>query len=186
MDNLIYDRTQADVTYALNNPSSNLFLKGAYNYIDLNRVEEWCSYIANTLNSYNYNVDIITKTNWSMSDFPTSQELERIRSNVNMLKQTYFSFTEVPTNMDNMTYKKANDIEKNLFEIDKILKHMENNFIYAGVGNVGSNRIWQQRFRRKYIQVILVLWEDLKQIYWNEIDENSTWEEIGKYENNEL
>ena len=112
MDNLIYDRTQSDVIYALNNPSSENFLKGAYNYSDLNRVEEWCLYIANILNSYNYSVSIITKTNWSMSDFPTSQELERIRSNINTLKQAYFSFTQIPQNLEYMTWRKANDIEK--------------------------------------------------------------------------
>ena len=121
-----------------------------------------------------------------MTDYPTAIEMERIRNNVNTLKKAYFSFAEIPENLDYITWQKANDIERILYEIDKILKHMENNFVYAGVARCGQNRIWQQRFRRKYIQVIFVLWEDLKQIYWNEIDEISTWEEIGKYENNEL
>lgn len=178
MDNLIFDRTQFDII--------NKTSKGYYNYTDLNRVETWCGYLAEILNHYNYHANITTKKDWTMLNFPTESEMERIRQNVNILKQAYFSFTEIPENLDYMTLQKANDIERILYEIDKILKHMENNFIYAGVGNVGSNRIWQQRFRRKYIQVIFVLWEDLKQIYWNEIDENSTWEEIGKYENNEL
>lgn len=178
MEKLIFDRTENDII--------NKNKKSRYNYIDFNRVESWCQYISEILNFYSYPVNIITKTNYSRSNFPDELDLERIRQNVNILKQAYFSFTEIPENLDYMTWQKANDIERILYEIDKILKHMENNFIYAGVGNVGSNRIWQQRFRRKYIQVIFVLWEDLKQIYWNEIDENSTWEEIGKYENNEL
>ena len=153
MDKLIYDRTQADVTYALNNPSNENFLKGAYNYTDLNRVEEWCSYLANILNSYNYNVEIITKTNWDMSNFPTSQELQRIRNNIAKLKKAYLSFTEVPVNLGNITYKKANDIEKILYEIDTLIKQMENNFVYVGVANSGQARVWQQRFRRKYIEI---------------------------------
>lgn len=153
MDELIFDRTQADVNYAINNPSSVTFLKGAYNYIDLNRIETWCEYLAERLSSYNYFVTVTAKTDWTMSDFPTSQELERIRTNVNNLKQAYFSFTQVPRNLENMTFAKANDIERILDEIDKILIIMENNFIYSGVAVSGQNRVWQQRFRRKYVVV---------------------------------
>lgn len=153
MDDLIYDRTQEDVTYALNNPSSESFLKGAYNYVDFNRVEGWCEYIANALNSYNYNVDVTTKTNWSMSDFPTDQDFERIRQNILNLKKAYVSFTEVPANLKNITYKKANDIEKILHELFSILMYMENFFVYSGVANSGQSRMWQQRFRRKYLTV---------------------------------
>ena len=151
MDDLIYDRTQEDVIYALNNPSSENFLKGAYNYVDFNRVESWCEYIANILNSYNYNVDVTTQTNWNMSDFPTDQDFERIRQNILNLKKAYVSFTEVPANLKNITYKKANDIERILYEIDYILKSMENHFVYSGVANSGQTRMWQQRFRRKYL-----------------------------------
>ncbi len=151
MDDLIYDRTQADVTYALNNPSSESFLKGAYNYVDFNRVESWCEYIANALNSYNYKVDVMVKTNWSMSDFPTDQDFERIRQNILNLKNAYVTFTAVPANLKNITYQKANDIERILDELFSILKHMENFFVYSGVANSGQSRMWQQRFRRKYL-----------------------------------
>lgn len=179
MDKLIFDRTQEDVTYALRNPSDATFLKGAYNYTDLNRIEEWCEYLVNILNSYyNYHVSIAIKKDWTMSDFPTSSEMERIRKNVNTLKQSYFSFTQIPENLEYMTWQKANDIEKILYEIDKIFKHMENNFVYCGVAGCGQNRIWQQRFRRKYDYTIFVTWETLNYEYWNEIDENSTWEEV--------
>ena len=163
MDNLIFDRTKADADYAEANPKATEFLKGSYGYTDLNRVESWCEYLADILNNYSYPVKITVKTDWGLkSKARDNADMERIRKNVNTLKQAYFSFTEIPTNMDNMTYKKANDIERILFEIDKILKHMENNFIYAGVGNVGSNRVWQQRFRRKYIYLILYTWEELQ------------------------
>ena len=154
MDDLIYDRTQEDVTYALNNPSSESFLKGAYNYVDFNRVESWCEYIADTLNSYNYKVDVTTKNNWSMSDFPTDKDFERIRQNILNLKKAYVSFTEVPANLKNITYKKANYIERILHEIDHILKSMENYFICCGVAVCGQSRTWQQRFRRKVSSAI--------------------------------
>lgn len=140
MENLIYDRTQNDLEQ---NTS-----KAYYNYTDLNRVEEWCEYLANSLNLYSYPVNIQVKKNWQMSDFPTSSEMERIRQNVNDLKEAYFAFTEIPENLEYMTIEKANDIEKILSEIDFILTSMENNFIYSGVASCGQNRMWQQRYRR--------------------------------------
>lgn len=100
------------------------------------------------LNDYAYFNDITVKTDWSASEFPTYEELERIRNNVKILKEVYFSLTQIPENLDYMTYEKANDIEKILFEIDKILGDMESNFVYCGVPSCGQDRIWQQRFRK--------------------------------------
>lgn len=74
--------------------------------------------------------------------------MERIRQNVKKLKEAYFSFTQVPENLEYMKFEKANDIEKILYEIDKIIGDMENNFIYCGVAGCGQARLWQQRFRR--------------------------------------
>ncbi len=140
MENLIYDRSNDDLI--------NKTLKSHYNMSDLNRVEEWCEYLANFLKLYSYPVNIHVKKNWQMIDFPGESEMERIRQNVNRLKQAYFSFTQIPENLDYMTIEKANDIEKILFEIDTILTNMENHFVYSGVTNCGQNRIWQQRFRK--------------------------------------
>lgn len=141
MENLIFDRTQLD----LDNDTE----KGQYTYTDLNRVESWCKYLADILNSYNYYVSIETKTDWIESDYHWSEDLERIRQNVNDLKEAYFAFTEIPANLEYMTIEKANDIEKILSEIDFILTSMENNFIYCSVASCGQASMWQQRFRRK-------------------------------------
>lgn len=140
MENLIYDRTQTDV----NNDTS----KSYYNYNDYNRIEKWCEYLADTLNSYNYSVNINVKTNWNRKNFPSESEMERIRQNVNRLKEAYFSFTQIPKNLEYMTIEQANDIEKILYEIDYILAGMENNFVYCGVAGCGQDRVWQQRFRK--------------------------------------
>lgn len=140
MDDLIYDRTEADLL--------NKTDKAYYNYTDINRIEEWCEYLANKLNNYNYTVDIIVKTNWAMTDFPTVSEMERIRGNIDILKERYFAFTEVPDNLNFMGIEKANAIEKILEEINVILKNMENYFVHSGVASCGQGRLWQQRFRR--------------------------------------
>lgn len=139
MDDLIYDRTQADVTYALNNPDSSSFLKGAYNYTDLNRIETWCEYIKNQLNTYNYFVNIVTKTDWTMEDFPTKYELKRIRDNVELLKESFMAFTKVPDNLEKMTYEKANDLEKVLYEINNLIRNMIASFLYSGTFYSGES-----------------------------------------------
>lgn len=123
MNDLIFDRTQSDIT--------NLTSKGFYNYDDLNRIEQWCKYIAELLNSYGYFVSIATKTNWTMLNLPTQSEMERIRTNINTLQQAYFSFTQIPENLEYMTWQKANDVEKILHEIDTLISNMISQFYYS-------------------------------------------------------
>ena len=112
MDRLIFDRTNEDVIYAKEHQNSNEFLKGAYNYTDLNRIEEWCQFLAEKLTEYSYPVTITTKTNWTMADFPTEAQMNRIRGNIKALKDAYYSFTNLP-NAKNMTYQKF----KNYFDL---------------------------------------------------------------------
>lgn len=121
MDELIYDRTEQDVEYAKTHQSSEDFLKGAYNYTDLNRIESWCEYLKTELNEAGYTTNITTKTDWNMTNFPMQSQLERIRSNISTLKNAFYSYTNVPTNLNNMTYKKANDIEKILEEMHNMM-----------------------------------------------------------------
>lgn len=171
MEDLIYDRTKADADYAEANPNATEFLKGSYGYVDLNRVENWCEYLANILNNYGYLVNITAKTDWSMKDKARdTADMERIRQNVNRLKEAYFSFTQIPENLEYMTINKANGIERILHELDYILMWMENHFIYSGVANSGQVRTWQQRFRRKYSYFVKSTWEELDYEYWNELD----------------
>jgi len=132
MDELIYDRTQSDVEYALSHQDSEDFLKGAYNYTDLNRIETWCEYLATQLNSFNYSATITTKTDWSMSDFPTKAELLRIKNNVSILKNIFQLASTIPENMEKMTYQKANQIEKAIHDMDLSLSGMIELFNYSG------------------------------------------------------
>lgn len=189
MKKLIFDRTQADVDRAIElndkynqgtlTPEEKIewdnFLKGTYNYIDLNRIEEWCQYLANALTEYSYPVSITTKTDWTMEDdFPTQAQMNRIRGNIKALKDAYYSFTNLP-NANNMTYQKANQFEKILFEINLLFNNMRNRFIYSGVANSGQSMNWQHRFRR-YSNMFNTRWVDLSETYWSDFEENETWE----------
>ena len=131
MENLIFDRTQNDLEQKTP--------KGYYNYTDLNRIEAWCEYLANLLNSYSYSVNIQVKKNWQMSDLPNTDDMERIRKNVNAIKTAFHAYTEIPENLNYMTIEKANSIEKILFEIDRLVKNMSSEFRYSNTFNAGES-----------------------------------------------
>lgn len=125
MDNLIFDRLKTDVENALNNPSSTEFLKGAYNYTDLNRVETWCEYIQNLLNDYGKNIELSIKTNWNLRDYPTRLQIDRIRGNIDYLKDMLQDLkTETIEYANTLDYEKANALEKIIYDVYEYIKEM--------------------------------------------------------------
>lgn len=133
MEALIYDRTQTDV---LNKTS-----KGYHNYTDINRIEEWCRYLADLLISYGYPVDIATKTDWNVEDFRYASEMERIRLNIRKIRDAYIvmkNSPSLPGTINPITWQIANDIEKILFDIDLLIKNMEASFLFCGTFNSGG------------------------------------------------
>lgn len=131
MENLIFDRTQNDLEQKTP--------KSYYNYTDLNRVETWCEYLSNLLNSYSYPVYISIKKNWNMSDLPNTTDMERIRNNVGKIKTAFHAYTDAPENLNYMTIEKANAIEKILSEIDFLIKNMISCFRYSNTFNAGES-----------------------------------------------
>lgn len=131
MENLIFDRTQNDLEESTS--------KGYYNYTDLNRVEVWCEYLANLLTSYSYPVSIVIKKDWTISDLPNDNDIERIRGNVNAIKTAFHAYTNIPENLEYMSIEKANAIEKILSEIDFLTKNMISCFRYSNTFNAGES-----------------------------------------------
>ena len=151
IDTLIYDRTQADVnrvfilknkilTKGLNALSAEekaeymAGMKGAYNASDLNRVGQAIAYIADLLNGYGYSVQVYPKTDWTMSDTPTPEQLEQYLANVAALRQALLvlpTTPEVPADMEGLTIQEANDIEKILVDIDRQLTSMREVMLHA-------------------------------------------------------
>lgn len=147
MDELIFDRLASDVETALNNPKSSSHLKGSYNYTDLNRVEEWCDYLQNILQKYGFPYTLEVKTNWSLTDFPTRKHLDRIRQNIDKLKDFCYALsTETIIYNNTMNYEQANVLEKILYDVNKYFEDMniKLNLQY----NVGTTLI-----NRKYIDL---------------------------------
>jgi hypothetical protein len=115
----IYDRAQLDVT--------NKTAKGYYNYIDLNRIEQDCDYLAVL-----FGVTITTKE-WTRTDFPTLSEMNRIKNNIVAVRNAYHTYVNTPATPDTPynTYLKANDIEKILNDIKALYDVNSQDVFYA-------------------------------------------------------
>lgn len=106
-DELITDRTLEDVT--------NRTAKGSISYVDLNRVETACKELGEILL-----VDLVTKTDWTMRDFRKDSDMQRIRQNIQKLRDAYFvkpSTPATPQRIEYQTVTEANSIEQILADI---------------------------------------------------------------------
>ena len=132
----IIDRVLSDV--------SNKTSKGYINAVDLNRIENTCSYLADQLNSYGYSVSITVKTDWTMEDFPYPSEIDRIRDNVNALITAYYKLQGSPDirYVDTINYEDANSLEQNIKNIDTLLQNMISGFRYSGTFFSGQEVIF--------------------------------------------
>lgn len=146
---LVTDRTGADVARLrelLAKPVNtwtnadrltfNAANKGAYNYTDLNRVENAVHTLADILNDNGYPVEIQTvKTNWAESTIPTSADFTRYLDNVRRIRAAFYTLPttpQVPASMKGFTYVKANDIEQILADVDVMLNNMIASYTYSG------------------------------------------------------
>lgn len=135
---LIFDRTASDVR--------NATLKGQYNASDLNRVEAWCRYLADELNTLGYSITITTKTNWTASDMRDNTNMERIRSNIQKIMVGYHFITKIYTPSNTINYNRANRYELILNEIYYLMFGMRNMYVYGGVARGGEPLLWQNNF----------------------------------------
>lgn len=106
-DELITDRTLEDVT--------NRTAKGSISYVDLNRVETACKELGEILL-----VDLVTKTDWTMRDFRKDSDMQRIRGNIQKLRDAYFvkpTTPATPQRIEYQTVTEANSIEQILADI---------------------------------------------------------------------
>ncbi len=140
MDDLIFDRLASDVDNALNNPGSSSYLKGSYNHTDLNRVEEWCGYLAERLRPYGFSETLNIKTDWTIRDYPKKTEMDRIRTNIDKLKE--FCISVNPGTIlynDTLDYEQANLMERILYEI--YISLIEMNVTIELGANIGATSV---------------------------------------------
>lgn len=128
----VTDRTQADVE-ARNS-------KGTYNAADLNRVISNCNTIAAALNAAGYPITISwSRTTWTRTQIPTETYMQEYLDNVNAIKAALpNNAPDAPETMAYLDYNGANDIEKLLEEIDRLLTGLLSIFPRAGTTISGA------------------------------------------------
>jgi hypothetical protein len=110
-------------------------MKGAYNYMDLNRVEEAVAYVAGRLKEYGYLPSLPLTRLWSREDIPNERDLARYFRNVLTLRNAiavWANTPEAPSSINGFDAKKANDLEQILLDIDQIVNFMKDTWFYSG------------------------------------------------------
>lgn len=121
---LIFDRTQADVDYALTALAEfrkdgyapeDLYLRGCLNARDINRIEECTQKLKNELVPYYYFPNTTSMVSWNRGSLPNTNDISRIISNVQKIIAAFRQDETAPPLPDTMlTYEQLNSIEKNL------------------------------------------------------------------------
>ena len=99
-------------------------LKGCFNLLDLNRIEDNINYLAETMESFSYAPNIHGKQ-WNRVDMPTQNDMSRIIENIRSLISAFYSPDKppsLPTTM--LSYNDINAIEENLYLIKQMLDCM--------------------------------------------------------------
>lgn len=110
-------------------------LKGAYNYIDFNRVESAVEYVAAKLAAAGYAFNPKTKTDWKMTDLPTKEDMERYFGNVAELRsliQPLPTTPQAPTTKTKFTHDGANNLEQIILDVGNLTEKMYEAWYYAG------------------------------------------------------
>lgn len=122
--------------------------KGAYNYVDLNRVESAVDYVADELVQADTDIrqyasdnnvawtDVFAvpydpadysaltiKTDWAETDIPTATQMSRYITNIKLIQAAIAdaSIAWIPDTMDGLDYEIANNIEQLLKDVDTAL-----------------------------------------------------------------
>ena len=151
IETLITDRTAADFYRWLelrNKGYSNMTeaeraewdaanMKGAYNASDLNRVGAALNYVRDRLSEAHYLplAAFSARTDWNIDDIPTAEEWGKYLSYVSIIREALAQFPSTPPTPDNtgsLDYTEANNIEKILIDVDKLINNMQAAPYYCG------------------------------------------------------
>lgn len=140
-EQLIFDRTLQDVLSDTD--------KGNYNVTDLNRIGEWENYLKEKLIADGYTISISPKTDWNTNDVPTQSQIDKIKNDLLKIKNSYLNTLNInlKVGQDYVEYDTANDIERLIDKLYRLLDGMEQYYVRCGVARCGQNRVWQHRFR---------------------------------------
>jgi len=148
---LIRDRTQADVDYALMLESNMIYaeenLKGAYNISDRNRVGGAVNYLAECLrNTGRHEVRPEIKEDWNVYDIVGPDDNKKVLEALALLKAhlPYGKTEEVPQSLDSLTYQKANTVENILFDLYGVFERLLGSWFYFGEAYASEFDGWNE------------------------------------------
>ena len=116
--------------------------KGAYNHMDLNRVESVVAEIVGMTG-----LALTTKTNWTVWDVPLTTDMERYIGNVKDILNYCRTITDIsgypalPTTMNNLTLSGANNIEKVLELAYEAIRHYHRPAAALGEFTIGLSTL---------------------------------------------
>jgi hypothetical protein len=123
MDDLIYDRTQADV--------ANLNEKGYYNLSDLERITEWVEFLSDEFGLG------LSATDYTLGDLIDISEL---LANVAAIRAVHnWSFTPAVPSATAWNYVKANNVEKILADAELWRANKIAGYRYCGTFSAGTD-----------------------------------------------
>lgn len=150
IESLITDRTLADVAAvsslaeAIKNGTAteeqvqqylNVHQKGAYNYTDLNRVEDAVAYVSERLKEFGYLPVLPVTKIWGVADKPNESDFTRYFGNVAMLRRAIavWATTPVaPSSVEGFGANEANALEQILVDVDLVLTRISQAWFYSG------------------------------------------------------
>lgn len=111
-------------------------MKGRYAASDMNRVESAVEALSAQMVEMGYlDTPLTVRTNWNMWSVPTKQDMIRYLENVSVLRTLmplYADTPEAPTIDQEFTYERANDLEKILLDVDRMITSIPQSWFYAG------------------------------------------------------
>lgn len=149
LENMITDRTEADieevraVAEAIKNGTAsydqmeqyrNGSMRGAYSYIDLNRVENAVDYVAKELQKYGYMRRLPIVRQWNIDSKFNEADLSRYIQNVATIRKTLSVFDSTPMTppVGSLDIHQANALEQILVDVEVILEYMKKGWFYSG------------------------------------------------------
>ena len=139
---LVFDRTQADVEYALSLMRASVHtdenLRGSYNSSDRNRVADALNFILGTLRHNGYEPIGRVKSDWREGDIIKAsdnanlitrlQEAELVLPHISL---------EIPDNLDYLSWRTANAIERILSDMFDNYERLADSWLWCGEGYAG-------------------------------------------------
>ncbi len=145
----ITDRTQGDVTRraelarkGIRNMTDTELAewlapsKGAYNYTDLNRVEEAVAKLDSYLVALDRVEGLYPTRRWSATDVPSATDMQRYIANIKAIRaalpELHRVMPQAPASMVNLTYEGANAIEEILSVAMQYVESKIQTFPFSG------------------------------------------------------